>query len=772
MSDATPSSMFRLGTYRLSDENLPLIVKSAYAAGVRHFDTAGLYKNYRLLGKVLNEIVQGNEIVYVTTKYWHKKDRPMEYVMAEIMAMVDAIKLNSSNIRVTVLLHHPCALYVWQSLEELYFNQFIDGLGVSNHSVEAIESIMKIARLRPQLNQIEIHPYVPHLELQSLLTACANWHIHIEAHSVLAQMIYKENPVAYLVQFALSQPGVVRACIKASSEEHLMELLKLSKLSQLAQLNTDLLAYSGEQKITQRLYPLKPAADANTAIKTYIPTLSSLIRDEIYEHKRHKSANADDITNNTILGFKLAGFIPCVKNKYSDLGKKVARYLYQDCETERESYHKYHANTKFARVGIEAKIKEQIIAASGKSFCTLKPKAKRDFNSNTASSSSFSDAILIPTPMPVTVSPLDQLMPIFDALRANEPTIASNITFYKGALTPGALDLCKQVVGEHVNDLCEALKDTDQIEHFKAGNCIMFKNSEDVRSIASIIEANKPPIKTWYLAGNCLDEKGAHIMAEALKKNNVAEAIWLKRNPIGPNGLQHIVGMLGINKFLKVLDLDNCGLLDEGARILSELKNTSITEWYLDANGFTAKGGAYLAEFIKNNIDTIQTFYASINRFEDEGAIKLIDAASESKVLLRFSLASNRLTDVSASKLHAFAMKLPQLISLDVGYYKSTFDMGEKPNFIEDPEPFIRIIEEHPNLQYLDLNMNSMTEHNAFRMVHAAKKRNTMNVYASMLNSVKISYEAIVDKNTQKYIKHSRYVDNIASQYRNKDGGQ
>jgi hypothetical protein len=624
--------------------------------------------------------------------------------------------------------------------------------------------------------------------------------IPVEAHSVLIRRLYTDKSPTTLMQFALSQLGVNKVCIMTTSEEHLLELITaVHWLSTPASEEHLLELITSVQRKTERLYPLKPAADPSTAIPTDIDTLSKLIENEIKEghpskinHKNTKKIDQVDNTNGTndtngtngtndtndtnsiekvkIQGFSLSGFIPGVKSPYSNMGRDVAKHLYGGLfETEFQAFVKFHALTKKARCEIEVQIKQNDLHNSGKTCCLLKrPKAKRDYLSDPSNTTPISEAVVNPTPMPVTVSPYDHLKPIFDVLQKDSDIIA-DVEFYKGALRPDAVDLCKQVVGPHIVELCKSLEGTHQMKHFLLGNNIAFeKDQKYANSMADLIKANQPPIETWYLAGNCIGPEAIQIMADAFCQNTVTNALWLKRNPILAQGIPPLVNMFNINRTITLLDLDNCGLLDEGAEALKELKNSAIKHIYLDSNGFTEKGAEYLGEFFKNNINTIKTFYVSVNRIQDAGLIHLLKGASESKVLKRFAVNSNRITDASLEQLAEFTLKMPQLKLLDVGYYKSTFDMGEKPNFFTKPEPFIRIIEQHPNLQHLDLTMNSLSEESALKVLDAAKKRNTLNLYASMLNSTKLSYEALPDKTFQKTLKHPKRVVHIESIYRNK----
>lgn len=66
-----------------------------------------------------------------------------------------------------------------------------------------------------------------------------------------------------------------------------------------------------------------------------------------------------------------------------------------------------------------------------------------------------------------------------------------------------------------------------------------------------------PKIKTWYIAGNMIDTDGIKIIAEAFKNDEDATSLWLKRNPLQPEGIKYLGEMLEVNKNLRILDLHN-----------------------------------------------------------------------------------------------------------------------------------------------------------------------------------------------------------------------
>lgn len=69
-------------------------------------------------------------------------------------------------------LHHPAGNYVeaWHALEEAYRQGKVRALGISNFDnwPEAFQAIMDAAEIRPQIMQIECHPFAQRIETRQL----------------------------------------------------------------------------------------------------------------------------------------------------------------------------------------------------------------------------------------------------------------------------------------------------------------------------------------------------------------------------------------------------------------------------------------------------------------------------------------------------------------------------------------------------------------------------------------------------------------------------
>ncbi len=317
-------------------------------------------------------------------------------------------------------------------------------------------------------------------------------------------------------------------------------------------------------------------------------------------------------------------------------------------------------------------------------FCTLK---KRD----------ISYEVSVPEPMPVEVASFQDLEPFFNHVKQNikcEPKDSKDyIEFKRGAYyMNGRIDMCKQVVGEPwIRSLTESIKSNPWIEHFLLGNNIV--DTEGAEAIAEFITKSKDHpchIKTWYIAGNLINSHGVGLIAEALSNDHYAESLWLKRNPLMPDGMMKLGEMLKKNKSLQILDLHNVACFDQGASFLFDglKENRTLDILYLDANGITSEGTKFIASYfdhlVEHDLKGLGTLYCGVNRLDDEGAIILAQSLKNYKHLERLILGSNRITYTGADAIFNALTDHQKLIVLDLGMYKSTSDLKELPNNLGD----------------------------------------------------------------------------------------
>ena len=93
------------------------------------------------------------------------------------------------------LMHWPIALIngtfdhaphtiqdTWSAMEKLQGKGLVRAIGVSNFGIKKLEELLKSAKIRPAVNQIEAHPYLPQWEL---IDFCKHHKILVTAYSPL-----------------------------------------------------------------------------------------------------------------------------------------------------------------------------------------------------------------------------------------------------------------------------------------------------------------------------------------------------------------------------------------------------------------------------------------------------------------------------------------------------------------------------------------------------------------------------------------------------------
>ena len=139
-------------------------VVAALQAGYRHLDTAHGYFNERGVGQAIIDSGVPREEIWVTSKLW-----PSEYgegtTLPAIDAMLERLQLDYLD---CIYLHHPAGDYVgaWKNLEKAYRQGKVRALGISNFDnwPEAFSSIVDEMEIKPQILQIECHPFAQRLE--------------------------------------------------------------------------------------------------------------------------------------------------------------------------------------------------------------------------------------------------------------------------------------------------------------------------------------------------------------------------------------------------------------------------------------------------------------------------------------------------------------------------------------------------------------------------------------------------------------------------------
>lgn len=193
-----------LGTWKSQPGDVYNAVKAALGCGYRHIDCARIYGNEAEIGKALAESFQEGVVsrdqLWITSKLWNDSHAP-EAVQPALEQTLSDLQLDYLNL---YLIHWPVALKkgtgipqspddlisldqlpletTWQAMEDLVEKGLCRHIGVSNFSITKLKSLLESAHIKPELNQIELHPY---LQQYSMLEFCSQNGVHLTAYSPL-----------------------------------------------------------------------------------------------------------------------------------------------------------------------------------------------------------------------------------------------------------------------------------------------------------------------------------------------------------------------------------------------------------------------------------------------------------------------------------------------------------------------------------------------------------------------------------------------------------
>lgn len=168
-------------------------VTHALQTGYRHLDCAWFYQNEEEVGDAVRDFLAQNSNVtradiFICTKVWNHLHEPEE-VKWSINSSLQKLKMDYIDL---FLVHWPIAAesdsnhmpaigsdgkYIikqdltenpeptWRAMEELQRSGKARAIGVSNWTIGGLKKLLSYAEIKPVLNQIEIHPFLPNTEL-------------------------------------------------------------------------------------------------------------------------------------------------------------------------------------------------------------------------------------------------------------------------------------------------------------------------------------------------------------------------------------------------------------------------------------------------------------------------------------------------------------------------------------------------------------------------------------------------------------------------------
>ncbi len=150
-----------IGTFLISPPDAYNGVKEALKMGYRHIDTANMYGNERAVGRAIKESGVPREEIFLATKIW-----PTEYhnpnIVEETLERlgVDYVDL--------LYVHQPAGDWkaCYRMIEKAYKEGKTKAIGISNMEGHWLDELYSFCEIKPQVIQVECHPYFPQEELR------------------------------------------------------------------------------------------------------------------------------------------------------------------------------------------------------------------------------------------------------------------------------------------------------------------------------------------------------------------------------------------------------------------------------------------------------------------------------------------------------------------------------------------------------------------------------------------------------------------------------
>ena len=157
LSNGVKMPQLGYGVYQVTKDECERCVLDALKVGYRSIDTAQSYFNEEEVGNAIIKSGIPRDEIFLTTKVWVE-----HYGYNECKKSVEASmeKLQTGTIDL-MLLHQPFGDYygAWRALEELYEAGKLRAIGISNFYPDRMVDIASFSKIRPMVNQIEIHPH-------------------------------------------------------------------------------------------------------------------------------------------------------------------------------------------------------------------------------------------------------------------------------------------------------------------------------------------------------------------------------------------------------------------------------------------------------------------------------------------------------------------------------------------------------------------------------------------------------------------------------------
>ncbi len=165
LSNGVKMPQLGYGVYQVTKAECERCVRDALQVGYRLIDTAQSYFNEEEVGTAIAKSGIARDEIFLTTKVWIEH-YGYEAAKASVLGSMQKLQVDYLDL---CLLHQPFgdAYGAYRALEELYEAGKIRAIGISNFYTDRMVDFASFNRIKPMVNQIEIHPHHQQIEAKT-----------------------------------------------------------------------------------------------------------------------------------------------------------------------------------------------------------------------------------------------------------------------------------------------------------------------------------------------------------------------------------------------------------------------------------------------------------------------------------------------------------------------------------------------------------------------------------------------------------------------------
>lgn len=198
LSNGAKIPVIGLGTFgsdNYTNEVIAGAVKIAIEMGYRHIDCASVYGNEKEIGEVIAQLISEGKVkreeLWITSKVWNDMHGEGDVIKSCKQSLAD-LQLDYLDL---YLVHWPFPNYhaphcdgdarnpdskpyihedymvAWRQMEQLVEMGLVKNIGTSNMTIPKMELLLRDAKIKPVVNEMEIHPHFQQPELFAYMVA-------------------------------------------------------------------------------------------------------------------------------------------------------------------------------------------------------------------------------------------------------------------------------------------------------------------------------------------------------------------------------------------------------------------------------------------------------------------------------------------------------------------------------------------------------------------------------------------------------------------------